>query len=480
RGYLNRPDLTAERFVDNPFYDSKLESSSSRLYRTGDLVRYLPDGNLEFIGRADDQVKIRGFRIELGEVESQLSTQAGVESALVVAKELGGSQQLVGYVQSQRKLDEVAQGVLVADIKAGLLSGLPDYMIPSIVVVIDEWPLTPNGKVDKKALTVPDATVLQGEYVAPNTATESLLTQIWAELLAMDATDISCTTNFFELGGHSLLVIQLAAAIKTKLKVQLPLDKFFQATTIQSMAQLCDGNDIRQSYKVLNPMSTIQQDNPAIFMIPGLASTEHDFATLAASLSMAGANTYVCPHKGLLDGAEPYSSLQENAEAIVDGILDTVGKTSCIQLLGHSFGGVLALEVANILCRHGVNAAVVLVDVYFQQAQQKLKAGYVMPVDQQSVPLPANIDVDSTLLEQFDVLSKRQLSWFREYIPTAEQGVVITNIYASQSMYCLTSYKRYFNGVTSLADTDFCIDADHMGILRSNELAGHVISKFID
>ncbi|WP_139158737.1 non-ribosomal peptide synthetase, partial [Pseudoalteromonas amylolytica] len=209
RGYLNRPQLSAERFIANPFYDATHPNSSERLYRTGDLVRYLPDGNLEFIGRVDDQVKIRGFRIELGEVEAQLAAQAGVDSALVMAKELAGAQQLVGYIQANGALDEAGQRQLVAQVKESLANCLPDYMVPSVLMVVNTWPLTANGKIDKKALPQPDGSVLQGEYVGPCSEAEDSLVRIFSQLLDIDADKISTTANFFELGGHSLLSIRL-------------------------------------------------------------------------------------------------------------------------------------------------------------------------------------------------------------------------------------------------------------------------------
>ena len=147
RGYLNRPELTAERFVANPFSDDP----SDRLYRTGDLVRYLPDGNLEFIGRIDDQVKIRGFRIELGEIESHLSQLQGVSSALVQVKDDGEHKRLVAYVI--RATDDSSDTDFIAQLRLGLQQSLPDYMLPSAYVLLDEFPLTANGKLDKKSLT---------------------------------------------------------------------------------------------------------------------------------------------------------------------------------------------------------------------------------------------------------------------------------------------------------------------------------------
>jgi acyl carrier protein len=240
RGYLNRPELTTERFIDNPFYQASDANSSSRLYRTGDLVRYLPDGNLSFIGRVDDQVKIRGFRIELGEVESQLTQLESVESSLVMSKELSGSQQLVGYIKPGLEIVESERADYVFRVKASLSERLPEYMVPSILMVVEQWPLTPNGKIDRKALPVPDGSACQGEYVAPTTDTEQVLVGIWAELLNLEVSAISVTANFFALGGHSLLILRLLDSIRQKLDLTLDVHGIYEIRDIRELAQFCN------------------------------------------------------------------------------------------------------------------------------------------------------------------------------------------------------------------------------------------------
>ncbi|OCQ18849.1 hypothetical protein A7985_22810 [Pseudoalteromonas luteoviolacea] len=242
RGYLNRPELTAERFIDNPYYAASHGHGSEKLYRTGDLVRYLADGNLEFIGRADDQVKIRGFRIELGEVESQLGAQAGVDSALVMAKEFAGAKQLIGYVKPTEALDEQGQIGLITRVKAALSTELPEYMVPSVLMVVDTWPLNANGKVDRKALPEPDGSAMQCEYIAPHGEIEAGLVQIWAELLTIDAAKISASANFFELGGHSLLSIRLVSQIRTQFEVELPVQAVFSAMSLSDLARAIEAH----------------------------------------------------------------------------------------------------------------------------------------------------------------------------------------------------------------------------------------------
>ncbi|KKM96897.1 hypothetical protein LCGC14_1173490, partial [marine sediment metagenome] len=239
QGYYNNPALTAERFIDNPFYDANNPTSSERLYKTGDLVRYLADGQLEFLGRIDDQVKIRGFRIELGEIEAQLVAQSEVESALVVAKEVAGSQQLVGYVRAHAEIiDAAEQGAWLAERKAQLQAVLPQYMVPATLLVISQWPLTPNGKIDKKALPSPDSAASVGHYEAPAGEIEWGVAHLWAELLGRAVDEISAHGNFFDLGGHSLLTTRLVAGVRNRFAVELSVQQVFEQRSLRSLAEV--------------------------------------------------------------------------------------------------------------------------------------------------------------------------------------------------------------------------------------------------
>ncbi|MGJ4962730.1 amino acid adenylation domain-containing protein [Bradyrhizobium sp. HKCCYLRH3061] len=222
RGYWKRAALSAERFIPDPFGDD-----GARLYRTGDLARWRADGVLDYVGRADHQVKIRGHRIELGEIEARLREQPGVRDSVVVAHELGGSRQLVGYVGGEAPLDG-------SELRAALATALPDYMVPSRVIVLPELPLTPNGKIDRKALPRPDATPPGARRVDPRNPTEAALAAIWAELLHRPA--VGVTDDFFELGGDSLVAVQLVGRIKRDLARELPLKRLFELTTVETMA----------------------------------------------------------------------------------------------------------------------------------------------------------------------------------------------------------------------------------------------------
>ncbi|MEQ1720175.1 MAG: amino acid adenylation domain-containing protein, partial [Nitrosomonas sp.] len=233
RGYLNRADLTADRFVPHPF-DA---SGGARLYRTGDLARYRENGNIEYLGRIDHQVKIRGFRIELGEIENFLAQHSMVRESVVVAREdVEGEKRLVAYVASDELKDQDAG---IDSLRMYLKERLPDYMVPAAFVFLDTLPLTPNGKIDQKALPQPDIfTQIVDRYVAPRTQTEEVIAQIWAEVLGLKKVGIH--DNFFELGGHSLLATQVMSRLHGTFSVSISYREAFEATTIASLANVIE------------------------------------------------------------------------------------------------------------------------------------------------------------------------------------------------------------------------------------------------
>ncbi len=224
RGYLNRPELTAEKFVDNPF------ELGTRMYRTGDLVRWLPDGNIEFLGRIDHQVKIRGYRIELGEIENKLLSHEAVKETVIISRDDNdGNKYLCAYITGD-------EDIKVSELREYLSNSLPDYMIPSYFIQLEKLPLTPNGKVDRKALPKPEGSILTGvEYEAPRNITEEKLVNIWREVLGIDG--IGINDSFFELGGHSLKATSLAAKIHKVLNVEIPLREIFEAPTIKGISE---------------------------------------------------------------------------------------------------------------------------------------------------------------------------------------------------------------------------------------------------
>ena len=261
RGYLNQPELTAEKFIPNPFEipqvpqspsppvlqspSSQLSQSLSppipkspsprlsRLYKTGDLARYLHNGNIEFLGRIDNQVKIRGFRIELGAIETILSQHPVVEQVVVtVSEDEKSNRRLIVYIVTKR-----SQNTNIKDLRNFCLSKLPEYATPSTFILLKTLPLTPNGKIDRASLPAPDATrpELEAAYIAPRTPVEEKLVEIWQKLLNLEK--IGIQDNFFELGGHSLLITQLLVQVRDTFKVELSLQNLFKLPTIANIAQ---------------------------------------------------------------------------------------------------------------------------------------------------------------------------------------------------------------------------------------------------
>ncbi|MGZ4113291.1 MAG: non-ribosomal peptide synthetase, partial [Tumebacillaceae bacterium] len=228
RGYLERPDLTAERFIANPFKNDP----NARLYKTGDLALFLPDGNIKYLGRIDQQVKIRGFRIELGEIEEILTQHAAVQEVVAIAREdVPGEKQLVAYL-----VIDPAQTVTISEVRSFLQEKLPDYMVPTAFMFLDALPLTPNRKVDRLALPKPEHNRpdLQVAYVAPETELEKTIASVWQEVLRVE--QVGVNDNFFDLGGHSLLVVQVHNKLRERLGVELTVVQLFQYPTVSALA----------------------------------------------------------------------------------------------------------------------------------------------------------------------------------------------------------------------------------------------------
>jgi acyl-coenzyme A synthetase/AMP-(fatty) acid ligase len=254
RGYFNRPELTAERFIPAPFS----EDGGARVYRTGDLAQFRVDGSIDFLGRIDHQVKIRGFRIELEEIEAVLREHNSVDNAVVVARKgVSGDQQLIAYLVCH------SVAATASELRNHLSEKLPEYMVPHRFVRLDSLPLTPSGKVDRRALPPPDEPEPDRPYTEPRTAVEKELAAIWRGLLAVER--IGVYDNFFDMGGHSLLLTQLASRIHKEFNVRLPLRTLFDAPTIVEMtgaialAQL-ENEDVRDAEQVINELKRLSSE----------------------------------------------------------------------------------------------------------------------------------------------------------------------------------------------------------------------------
>jgi amino acid adenylation domain-containing protein len=346
RGYLNRPELTAEKFIPNPFSNSP----QARLYRTGDLGRYLADGNVEYIGRIDNQVKLRGFRIELGEVEAALEEHPQVEQAIVVMQgESVDDKRLVGYVVITE-----AESRLVDMLREYIQTKLPEYMVPSSFMLLEKVPLTPNGKIDHKALPQLDLTRRQGSnLVLPRNSVELQLASIWEQILNVHP--IGVQDNFFELGGHSLLAIGLMAKIEQCFEKNLSLAKLFQNPTIEQLANII----LSQSSDHLNwsPLVAIQPNGSKMpfFCVPGSAMDVIEFYYLAHHLG-SDQPFYGLQPRGLDGKLEPHTQIEDIAACHIEA-LQTVQPLGPYYLGGHSFGVHVAFEMAQQLIKHGHEVA---------------------------------------------------------------------------------------------------------------------------
>lgn len=339
KGYLGDEALTTERFIQNPFSDAP----GDRLYRTGDLGRYLPDGNVEHLGRADRQVKIRGFRIEPGEIESTLTSHPDVSEAAVIAhqNELGETT-LIAYVVTD-------QTITTSSLRQYVAQKLPVYMVPSAFVALDALPLTPNRKLDRRALPIPNQ--LRGAPVEPQakprSEAEHALVEIWKEVLSLDHVGIH--ENFFDLGGHSLMAVRLFAVMEKQFGKHLPLATLFQAPTIAQLAELLEA-DKSIKCSSLVPLQT-RGTRPPFFCMHAVGGNVLEYYDLTRHLS-ADQPFYAFQSRGL-DGAEtPHTRIEDMAAHYVKEMRD-LQPVGPYFIGGYSLGGTIAFEMARQLKAQG-------------------------------------------------------------------------------------------------------------------------------
>ena len=343
RGYLKRPDLTAEKFLPNPFN----QDCSTRLYRTGDLARSLPDGNLEYLGRVDNQIKLRGFRIELGEIEMRLSEYPALRDCVVAVKEdARGEKFLAAYFVA----DELPN---VTDLRNFLKKELPEYMIPSTFVRLDKMPLTANGKINRQALPQPstDRLALKSEYLAPRNDTEVQLATIWEEVLGVKSPGTQ--DDFFELGGHSLIAVRLFAEIENKFGQKLPLATLFEAATISQLAAILRNGSL-PAWSSLVPIQP-KGSKPPVFCLHACGAHVFIYRELVSRLS-PDQPVYGLQPPGLDGKEEPYNRVEDMAARYVKAVrgLEPHGP---YYLVGDTLGGLFAFEMAQQLNSQGEDVA---------------------------------------------------------------------------------------------------------------------------
>jgi amino acid adenylation domain-containing protein len=342
RGYLNRPELTAEKFIPHPFR----KEPGARLYKTGDWVFCRADGNLEYAERIDQQVKIRGFRIELGEIETALYTHPQVRENVVIAREdEPGNKRLVAYVVTTE-----AKAPSASEWRQHLQQTLPDYMIPAVFVQLAALPLTPNCKIDRRALPAPLQTRIEAadSFVAPSDELESQLTEIWEEFLKIKP--IGITDNFFELGGDSLLAMSLFVKIGTICQTQLPLSAIFQAPTIESLAKVLRAETSLPNWYSLVPIHPISDDleQQPLFIIHWLNHREL-YQQLGVNRPIYGL------HYGIANASDRVPTLPtiEDLAAHYIKEMRDLQSQGPYHLLGHSWGGTIAYEMSRQLVAQG-------------------------------------------------------------------------------------------------------------------------------
>jgi amino acid adenylation domain-containing protein len=387
RGYLNELELTAAKFIADSFSDEP----GARLYKTGDMVRRLPDGNLEFVGRIDFQVKIRGFRVELGEIESVLEKHPAVAQAVVIAREAGGGKQLVAYVIA------APGGVAAAELRDYLKRQLPEYMVPADFVLMEGFPLTPNGKVDRRALPEPQASEsgLAGNFVAPRNEFESRMARLWAQVLGRES--IGIRDNFFDLGGHSLLALRLTSRIEKEFGKKLTLTALIQAPTVEEMVRL-----VRAEDRAWSPLVALQSagTKPPLFFVHGLGGTVMRFHELARH--MAPDQPFLCFQAQGMDGKLPVLDQVDDMAELYFEHLRKAQPEGPYYLGGYSFGGLVAVEVARRLVEAGQEIGLLaLVDTYF-----------------------VGQDANSSLLKRFFSLSSEQkLAYLKKRATRYRRGI---------------------------------------------------------
>ena len=357
RGYLNRPELTEERFIPDQFW----EEPGAKLYRSGDLARYRPDGNLEYLGRIDGQVKIHGFRIELGEIEAVLQEQPGVSQCAVAMKTSdAGAKLLVAYVVANDASHPPDNAILLE----ALQRKLPAYAVPRLFVAMTSLPLTVSGKLDRRALPEPDLEATNN-YVAPRNVTELQLAQIWSKVLGLSSVGVH--DDFFEIGGHSLLAVRLVSVIRQSFGRTIPLPVLFKNPTIEGVAAILDAEHHAPQHDSALMLGPGKMPGTIFFVDAeiGLCRLSDLLADGPASIVTMAPFSEAALESAMQRNKAELPSLEFLAQAHTRLIKDYRRPGGPLVIVGHSFGGLIAFEAAHKLAREGIEVdLIVLVDTW--------------------------------------------------------------------------------------------------------------------
>lgn len=450
RGYLNRDDLTREKFIIPPF------SKKMNLYKTGDMVRLLANGEIQYVGRTDFQVKVRGYRIELGEIESVLAEFPGIQQCIVIAKPYQSDTILIGYYVSKEKFDDQ----IILDY---LQSKLPKYMVPQKLFRLTELPLTFNGKLDRKSLPEFSISLFADSYIAPSREPEKMIAKIWEKILGFNELNIGLNDDFFKLGGHSISAIKLIAEVNKNFATKLNIIDIYTNTTLCSFTKRVERNNSK--YRSIIKYNHLQDipDKPYIFMIhPGAGGCEV-YSSLATKMNNLfncyGVDSYNLYHSTKID------NLNELAQYYLNQISHHAPKanTKAWNFLGWSLGGQIALEMAAILEQHGYsNINIYLLDTVLNDSNlSKIRT------ELDIIPLKAN--------HKKTALSK---GYVEGYV-----RLLIENMDVEHKLICqnitgeLTTSKVYLFKASIVESTENNPIQEHMATLKHNNIELYLKDK---
>ncbi|WP_076585068.1 non-ribosomal peptide synthetase [Vibrio ostreicida] len=511
RHYLNRPDLTEGAFVANPFGEPH-----TRLYKTGDQVRWLGPNALAYMGRLDNQVKIRGFRIELGDIETALLQDARVSEAVTCVRSHGvtHSPSLVSYVVLSCAGTKEDRAKVIAQMHQDLQSRLPAYMLPCAIEVLSDLPLTPNGKVDRKALPEPSWALTSEDFVEPESDTERQLAEIWQGLLG-HRTSISREANFFDVGGQSLLIVSLVNQVEQLMKVKLAVKDVFAAPTLAQQAQRIEAlaHSTFNSQERIGRVTFSEGAQRALYCFPGLGGMSIGFSALAQALT-GEVNVIAYDAPGMWDSRDEADDFDAMVTGYVEDIQTDVVKGP-LWLMGHSFGGRVAYEVARQLEALGWDVRLFLLDVILTNealpadetphTEQEMKSTFVAGLcDWLGIPVPempdseafdlaqATHDVTQKLqamglgsaqglsLEQVWSVYQRQSSMNTGYCPRGKFNGPVSLLYCDELRPFLDRVHAQYQAWCSHTITAQSVSGEHNSMLKRphvNDIASAVLKQ---